>query len=240
MKHILVADDDRQMARTLCAILRKRGWQTTEAHSGEEAVELAGTRHFTVVLMDVRMPGLNGVEAFRKIRVAQPRTPVILMTAYAAPELLAEAENEGVLRILPKPIPWGTLTELLEHIAGTSGSVLVVDDDPEFLNTLTNILKAAGHNVRKAQSLSDAVTLLDENAPQVVVLDLLLDDGPPRDSILAIRTLSPAAALILCSGHPALLDATVSDLPSGWIYASLTKPFGPDRLMELLDAVDHN
>lgn len=240
MKTILVADDDRQMAKTLCAILRKRGWDATEVHSGEAAVALAATRSFAVVLMDVRMPGLNGVEAFRAIRASQPRTPVILMTAYAAPELLAEAEREGVLRVLPKPIPWGALTSLLEQISGANGSVLVVDDDPAFLNTLADVLASAGRHVRKARSLSEAVMLLEENTSQVVVLDLMLDGVRPPESVLAIREISPTAVLILCSGHPTLLDKTLSDLPTGWVYASLTKPFAPDRLMELLDAVDRS
>ena len=74
MKRILVADDDRSMTKTLCAILRRQGWEATEVHSGEAAVEAAKERQFAVVLMDVRMPGLNGVEAFRAIRQSQPRT----------------------------------------------------------------------------------------------------------------------------------------------------------------------
>lgn len=116
MKRILVADDDPGMARTLCDILRRRGWTATEVHSGEAAVEAATKQRFAAVLMDVRMPGISGVEAFRVIREAQPQTPVILMTAYAAPELLAAAEHEGVLQILPKPLPWATLSGLLDAV----------------------------------------------------------------------------------------------------------------------------
>ena len=117
MKTILVADDDRGMARTVCDILRRHGWSATEVHSGEAAVAAATAQRFAVVLMDVRMPGLNGVEAFRIIREAQPQTPVILMTAYAAPDLLSQAEREGVLQILPKPLPWNTLSGLLDKIS---------------------------------------------------------------------------------------------------------------------------
>ncbi len=113
---ILVVDDDRQMVKTLTAVLQLKGWSTVSAFSGEEAIQTAKAQRFKAVLMDVRMPGINGVEAFREIRQAQPLTPVILMTAYAAHELLAQAEREGALMVLPKPVPWMTLTNLLDHV----------------------------------------------------------------------------------------------------------------------------
>lgn len=240
MKRILVADDDPGMARTLCDILRRRGWAPTEVHSGEEAVEAAARQHYAAVLMDVRMPGINGVEAFRVIREAQPQTPVILMTAYAAPELLADAEREGVLQILPKPLPWATLSSLLEKIGALDRSVLVVDDDPAFLETLEGVLEGAGRRVRRATTIDEAVQLLTERPPRVVVLDLALDGLEPRDSILAIRRANPAVVLILCSGHTRLMDDTLSTLPPGWIYAGLIKPFPPRRLLDLIEAANGN
>jgi CheY-like chemotaxis protein len=238
MKRILVADDDPGMARTVCDILRRRGWTATEVHSGEEAVEAATTHSYAAVLMDVRMPGLNGVEAFRVIREAQPQTPVILMTAYAEPDLLDAAEREGVLQILPKPLPWATLSGLLDKISALEGSVLVVDDDPAFLETLETVLVSAGRRVRRATTIEQAVQLLSERPPRVVVLDLALDGGEPRDAVLAIRRANPAVVLILCSGHTRLMDDTLSRLPPGWIFAGLIKPFPPRRLLELLEAVN--
>ena len=240
MKTILVADDDRGMARTVCDILRRHGWEPTEVYSGEAAVEAAAAQRFAAVLMDVRMPGLNGVEAFRVIRESQPQTPVILMTAYAAPDLLSEAEREGVLQILPKPLPWGTLSSLLDKIGALEGSVLVVDDDPAFLETLEAVLGAAGRRVRRAMTIDEAVRLLADRPPRVVVLDLSLNGLQPRDSVLAIRRVNPAVVLILCSGHTRLMDETLSSLPPGWVFAGLIKPFPPRRLLDLLDSVNGN
>lgn len=238
MRSILVADDDRTMARTVCDILRRRGWTPTAVHSGEAAVEAAAAHRYTAVLMDVRMPGLSGVEAFREIRAAQPRTPVILMTAYAAPELLDQAEREGVVRILPKPIPWATLSALLDRIGEWAGSVLVVDDDRSFLDTLEPLLTAAGRHVWRATSLEQAVTLLAARPAGVVVLDLALEGSAPRDAVLAIHNADPSVLLILCSGHARLMDETLSWAPAGWIYAELLKPFPPRQLLDLLEAAE--
>jgi DNA-binding NtrC family response regulator len=237
MKSILVADDDRGMARTVCDILRRHGWLATEVHSGEAAVEAAAAQRYAAVLMDVRMPGLNGVEAFRVIRESQPQTPVILMTAYAAPDLLSEAEREGVLQILPKPLPWPTLSALLAKIGALDGSVLIVDDDPAFLETLQSVLEGAGRRVHRALSIDEAVHLLAERPPGVVVLDLAIEGLEPRDSVLAIRRVNPAVVLILCSGHTRLMDETLQSMPPGWIYAGLIKPFAPRRLLDLLESV---
>ena len=117
MKPILVADDDRSMAKTVCDILRRRGWSPTEVHSGEAAVQATATRRFAAVLMDVKMPGMNGVEACQLMHRAHPDMPVILMTAYAAQEILAQARRAGVVTIMPKPIAWPKLIAHLDRIS---------------------------------------------------------------------------------------------------------------------------
>jgi DNA-binding NtrC family response regulator len=233
---ILVVDDDRQMVRTLSAVLRLHGWETTPAYSGEEAVAAAATHRFDAVLMDVRMPGINGVESMRQIRAGQPRTPIILMTAYAAHELLQQAERDGALMILGKPIVWPKLMTMLADV-GSNRSTLVVDDDPQFLQTLSQVLQQHGRRVEKAATIGEAMALIETTAPSVVVLDLKLEDVQPTDAVLAIKELSPSVALILYSGHPHMLDDTVAALPSGWVHASLKKPFPPEQLIELLDAL---
>ncbi len=120
-RRVLVVDDDRQMVKTIRAILDHRGWESIPAYSGEEAVATA-TSHppFGAVLMDVRMPGMNGVEACLKMHDTHPDMPVILMTAYAAQEILAQARRAGVVTIMPKPLAWPKLMahlDRLEHAA---------------------------------------------------------------------------------------------------------------------------
>lgn len=236
---VLVVDDDRQMAKTLAAVLRVNGWDTVVAHSGEEAIAASADGRLSAVLMDVKMPGMNGVEAFREIRRSRRGLPVILMTAYSAHELLAQAEREGVLSILPKPIPWATLAGMLDGAVPHRQRLLMVDDDPAFLQTLADSLRRLGRECLQAQTLDDALTLLEREGPGVVLLDLKIDHVEPRDSVLAIRHMSPAAVLILCSGYPAMLDEAVAGLPPGWVYASLKKPFAPEHLVRILDAIDN-
>jgi DNA-binding NtrC family response regulator len=238
MRSILVVDDDRDMVKTLCAVLKYHGWDPTPGYSGEEAIAAVSAKRFAAVIMDVKMPGLDGVEAFRRIRRDYKYLPVILMTAYAAHELLAQAEREGVLTILPKPLPLARLTDTLAELART-GPVLVLDDEPEFLETLSAILEARHLGVIKASTLDETLQLLGDATPRVVVMDLHLGSLRPQDAVLAIKKVSPEVLLILYSGYPDLIDDTVSRLPADWVHATLRKPFPPDRLIDLLNGVHH-
>ena len=117
-RRVLVVDDDRQMVKTIRAILDHQGWESTPAYSGEEAVEAASSGDpFGAVLMDVRMPGMNGVEACLKMHASHPDMPVILMTAYAAQEILAQARRAGVVTIMPKPLVWPKLMAHLDRLS---------------------------------------------------------------------------------------------------------------------------
>jgi CheY-like chemotaxis protein len=141
--------------------------------------------------------------------------------------------------IMPKPVSWPTLIGLLDRASTKPRSVLLVDDDPEFLATLGDVVAGHGVSVLRAQSMQEALRLLDSDAPAIVVLDLRLDGIQPADAVLAIKELRPAVILILCTGYPRLLDQTMAAIPHGWVHAGLTKPFAPERLLEVLDGLIH-
>jgi two-component system, NtrC family, response regulator HydG len=237
VKRILVVDDDRQMVRTLCDILSLHGWAAEGAFSGERAVEAVGRDAYDAVLMDIKMTGMDGVEALRAMKKARPGVRVLLMTAYASNELLERAVEEGALEILTKPVSLPLLTSRLEEMLNGGFPVLVVDDDDAFLDALGSMLRDRGYEALEAASLEEALGVLEEENPVAAVLDLPLDHLDAREVVLAIKRLSPAVTLILYSRQPELLEEARADLPSGWIHATLRKPFPPERLLELLDDV---
>lgn len=101
---ILVVDDEPNMRRTLRDILDHEGYDVSTAESGEQAVRLCRTREFDLVLMDVRMPGIDGLEAFRQIRRRREGARIALMSGYAVEQLELAAMREGVLAFLRKPM----------------------------------------------------------------------------------------------------------------------------------------
>jgi len=237
MRRILIVDDEEQMVKTLGDIVRLHGWEADGAFSGEEAVECVRKRDYSVVLMDVRMAGITGVEALKAMKAIRSGIRVILMTAYTATEILAEAEREGALRILSKPVALAGLLVVLEQATRESRCVLIVDDDAAFLRTLRELLEQNGYGTLAAETLDEALEMLESGFPAAVILDLRLDGVTAPQTVLAIKRVSPSVALILCSGHAAALDETVSSLPPRLIHASLHKPFAPDALLNILDEV---
>jgi two-component system response regulator CpxR len=101
------------MVRSLCDILELHGWETVPSYDGEEAVALSDT-DVDLFLMDIRMPRLNGVDAWKAIHRQHPEARSVLMTAYAPPEALALTPDEGVMRILRKPVAIAELIDALE------------------------------------------------------------------------------------------------------------------------------
>src|SRR5262245_1750941 len=234
-KRILVVDDDRTMVRTLCDVLKLHGWETDGVFSGEDAIEAVRDGGFAAVLMDIKMPGMDGVQALKVMRQLRPDLRVLLMTAHATRDLIVEAEREGAIRILPKPMWLQALLQSLERTLRRSRSVLIVDDNPAFLQTLSDGLRERGFLTVEARGLDAALRRLQAESPAAILLHLRIDNVEPNESILAIRQVSPAVALILYSGHVPTLDLTETSVPRDWVFARLQKPFAVERLTALLD-----
>src|SRR3954447_9505108 len=88
---ILVVDDDVDTCRNLSDILTDLGYQVRVAHSGPEALELVSRAHFDLALLDLKMPGMDGLTLYRKIRECSAGTVAIIVTAYAGAGTVEEA-----------------------------------------------------------------------------------------------------------------------------------------------------
>ena len=236
-RRALVVDDDRSMVKTLKDVLSLKGWDVTVAYTGKEAVQKSETADFDVVLMDVKMPEMNGVEAFKAMKERNPAVRVVLMTAYAAQELLLEAEREGVLRILSKPVDFAILLPLLSAARQDRTPVLLIDNDAHFLRTLSQTLQLRGFDTVVAQSLDEAQRLLVDRKPAAVLLHMHLGAESARDAAIAVRRVSPAATLILYSGQAGGAEELEEALPADLVQAYFQKPFEVDDVAGVLDAI---
>lgn len=121
LKSVLIVDDDPGTVETLADILQAKAYCVATAHSGEAAVSMVRgkavrKKAYGVVVLDIRMPGMNGVEALRAIKAIEPRTKAIMITAYTQHELVQEARRESVLDVLPKPVEIDRLVTLIEQV----------------------------------------------------------------------------------------------------------------------------
>ncbi|HBB16758.1 MAG TPA: sigma-54-dependent Fis family transcriptional regulator [Syntrophus sp. (in: bacteria)] len=116
---ILVVDDEEEIRKIMSGILEKEGFNVITAPEGRQAIEKICFNTPDVVLLDVRMPGLNGMEVLKKIKALDDNLPVVLVTAYADTHQAVEAMKEGAYDYLAKPfdnneVVWITRRALAE------------------------------------------------------------------------------------------------------------------------------
>jgi len=100
---VLMVDDEAQFRATTSKILTKRGYDTTVAASGEEAIEVLKKRPQDVVVLDIKMPGMDGHEALARIKAINPETQVIMLTGHGATDSARESLEKGAFDYLSKP-----------------------------------------------------------------------------------------------------------------------------------------
>jgi two-component system, NtrC family, response regulator HydG len=108
------------MVDTLVDILSARRYRVGTAHSGEAAVAMVRQMAYDAVLMDIQMPGLNGVEALRQMKGLAPKLSVIMMTAFTRDELVEEARQATAVTVLPKPLDMDSVLTLLVRVIGST------------------------------------------------------------------------------------------------------------------------
>ena len=116
-KKILVVDDDKDSLEITCKTLQDEGYIITQANDGERALSQYDEQKPDLVLLDIRMPTMNGYEAFFKIKKINPDAKVIFMTAYAVDNEIHERAKElDLIYLLMKPFSFDFLKELVADV----------------------------------------------------------------------------------------------------------------------------
>ena len=116
-KRALVVDDSKLARVALKKLLEEHELAVEFAESGEEALERLATAPFQVILLDIQLPGMNGVECLRALREFDRESVAMMITGYAAPGLIDDALSAGAVRVLHKPLDSMALLELIGHAA---------------------------------------------------------------------------------------------------------------------------
>ncbi len=121
--HILLIEDDTSLAANLCDVLKEDGFKVTVCSRGDEGLRRASNDECDVVLTDLRLPGLGGLELVRQLHDTQPRLPVVLMTAHGTIETAIEATKLGAYDYLQKPFEMPALLSVL-RLAADAGRLM--------------------------------------------------------------------------------------------------------------------
>ena len=112
---ILFVDDEEMFLQSIAKVLRRKGMEISTVSDGHSALEMMGEGQFDVIVLDVRMPGMNGLDTLEEIRRRDPDMPVILLSGHIQIDEVAEAVKGGAVEVLVKPCPIEDLVTAIDN-----------------------------------------------------------------------------------------------------------------------------
>jgi len=241
-KKILVVDDEAEVREYLKSVLEQKGYAVTEVSGGEKVLAKLNEENFDLVLLDLVMPGMDGLEVLKVIRASRKLLPVIIVTAYGSDKRLKEAISLGAVNFVGKGEGIAELINKIEGslniFPGTEGKkidILVVEDEPAVSEYFEEILAGYGYTVKIASSGEEAISLVIKNNPRLILLDIMLPGIDGIETLRQIRKFDQKVIAFVVSAHLDTINEV--DRYSLDIYTELEKPLGVDKLKRYVHEV---
>ena len=233
LPRILIVDDELDASQNLSDILSDLGFQVDLAHDGPSALERVRQQVYDVAVLDLKMPGMNGVELYRRIKAISSGTIAIVVTAFASSQIAQEALAAGATEIIPKPLDLPRLLQRVEHALRQS-LVMIVDDDKDLCDSLWDVLRGHGYRVCIANDAPSARDLLAQRRFQIVLIDMRLPQGNGKDVFEFVRHTHADARTILITGYRSETEQQIAQILQLGANAVAYKPFDIDQLLKTL------
>jgi CheY-like chemotaxis protein len=228
LRHYLIVDDNQAFAENLAEIIRDHGDEAAIATSGAHALSCLKTTRFDALVTDMKMPVMGGAQLVHEVRRVDPGLPAIVVSAYTGDNDLAAAKHEGILAVLPKPVPMAPLLKLLA-MARRDGIVALVEDDLGLSDNLAETLRERGFTAVTAHSLKDTARL-GEVKPFAALVDLRIPGSPQGEALGWLRSAFRELPIAIMTGYPELV-------PSLSGHVVFEKPFETAKVLEHLEHV---
>lgn len=232
--NILVVDDLKSSRLTLGGILEDEGHNVVLVENGYQAIEAAKQVPFDLVFMDIKMPGINGVQTFREVKKINPQAAVIMMTAYSVEGLVREALEEGAYAVVYKPFDMEHVVSIIESALHRT-LILVVDDYFADQETLKAILEERGYRVVAAETGAEALARVKEKHFDIIFLDIRLPDIDGAYIFEQVKAIDPAATVIMMTGYSE--EELVRRAISQGAYTCIYKPFDVERILTVVGEI---
>ena len=232
---LLLVDDEVPVLMTLAASLELEGLEVVTAGNGGNALSLLQQQDFDLVLSDVRMPGMNGVELFRAIRKVRADLPVVLMTAFALESLLAEALSEGAFTVLSKPFDIEEILQTLV-IAARRPTALIIDGPgdgagdgngpPQDAVAVLAALREMGLSARAGFDEHSSLRAVNDDTVDVCVIDLTMAASGQPPLLDRLKELDPQISFIALANRdvPEMVRKVYASTPMGWVRKPVSPP----------------
>lgn len=238
-KPILIVDDNINLIKTMSFILKRKGFTVTTAKDGLEAIDKVKKQAFTLIFMDIKMPLMDGVETFKKIKKINPETVVMMMTAYAVEDLVQEALEEGAYGIIYKPLDIEKVVDLIQEVKKNrqGALILVVDDEPGTYTTFKKILSKNGYKVAICNTGEEAINIVQEKTFDLIFIDMKLPTINGLETYLSIKEINPDVVTIMVTGYHQEMADLVHEAPDRQAFSVLYKPLDMPYVLRLVDEI---
>jgi DNA-binding response OmpR family regulator len=162
-KTILVVDDMQEISLFLAEFLRSKGYKVISANSGEEALAVYTSAKPNLILTDIMMPGISGLELAETIRRRDQTTPIITLSGYASVQSAVEAFRTGVNEFLIKPIAFDEIASTIEKLLSMSSEELEIRQLKEWVANLKEDNKRLSERLKEQETESSTQINSDEN-----------------------------------------------------------------------------
>jgi two-component system response regulator HydG len=233
---ILVVDDEVDICRNVQDILVDLGYDTDIAFDGGSALEKVKAKAYDVALLDLKMPGMDGLTLYREIKHLRADTVAIIVSAYAGSGTAEAALAAGAWKILPKPVDLPKLMGLVDQ-ALSQPLVLVIDDDSDLCTNLWDLLRERGYRVGVAHNQAEAAGQLCDRDFGVVLIDMKLPQGDGHSVYHLVREANPAARTVVITGFRSEMDELVGKVIAEGADAVCYKPFDMPKLLEVVGSM---
>ncbi|MEE8471504.1 MAG: response regulator [Dehalococcoidia bacterium] len=236
---VLLVDDNTSLCRTMSFVLERTGYAVTIAGDGAEAIESVEAKPFDMIFMDIKMPVMDGVETYKRIKQVRPEAMVMMMTGYAVEDLVREALQEGAFGVMYKPLDMEKVIAAIERAIGARNGalIMVVDDEPGTCITLKNILVRKGYEVGTAHTGEEAIAIARERTYDIIFIDMKLPTLNGLETYLAIKEVSPEAIAIMMTAYREETADIVQDALDSSAYTCLYKPLDMASVLEMIEGI---
>ena len=219
---LLLVDDEVEFLDSTARALRRRGFEVSAVQNPAVGLKVLEGEAFDVAVLDVKMPGIPGDKMFKEIKARWPRMPVIMLTGHGTVEQAFETSKDGVFEYLTKPCDIDKLVQTCLNAVAASRRkdipdkkandeeeirVLIVDDEREYLESLSAALRRRNMIVATASSGKEALEKLEKSTYAVVLLDLKMPGMGGLEALRRIKASNPASEILLLTGLPTVSTA---------------------------------
>lgn len=230
---VLIVDDHPGMCSTLKDILESEEHKVVTASSGKAAISICKNQRFDVILMDIRMPDLNGVETYLRIKNYTEGTRVFMMSAYSVDKLKEEALNEGAIAFLQKPLDIEKTLKLIQQ--SENPPVLIVMENQQERERIATQLSGRNYRAYSAGTAEEAVSLANQIRFNLIIIETNLTGKSGLELFVELKKILPSSATIMLSETDKISLGQAKEAVRLNAYTYLENPLDMDKLLTTLE-----